>query len=121
MLRNAKRIKIRPLAYGEVTGHMHAVCPADEARVEMYEIEGGLAIVVTEGKVRIVHGKDPGNLADPLPGEDRHGLLVLDRDNPTQQRQGDVLVTPIPGERGAWDVRIQIEETPDEAIRQVAD
>jgi hypothetical protein len=42
------------LAYGEVTGHSHAV--ADHAAAEVYELDGGLFLSVTdEGGVSIVH------------------------------------------------------------------
>lgn len=117
----AKRIPLQPFAYGEVTGHMHAVCEQDENRAEMYEFEGALVVVPREGAIRIVHGRDRSNLAPPAEGEDRHGPLLLDRSHPTQQRQGDVLFTPIPGWEGAWKSTIQTEETPDAIIRQVAD
>ena len=109
------------LAYGEVTGHMHAVAVADQNKAELYEVGNGLVLHVTGDCVRIVHGNDPGNYADVQPGEDRHGMVLLDTAAPSQSRQGDVLLTPRHDLKDCWDVTIQIEEGPDEVLRQVAD
>lgn len=50
----AKRIKVRPLALGEVTGHSHQVAVADA--VEMYELDKATYLRVTaEGGVSILH------------------------------------------------------------------
>ena len=90
----ARRIPLRPLALGEVTGHSHAVqildqSVAEDEQIEMYELDGRTFLRVTgEGAISIVHQE--------------HGPLVV-----------------LPGSE--VEVRIQIEETPDEAIRQVAD
>lgn len=91
----------RIVAYGEVTGHMHAVTDADIEGSELYEIDGEQYLVVTGDNVRIIHGKDRNNLAPVSPGEDRHNPLTLDP--------------------GVYRVTIQIEETPDAIIRQVTD
>lgn len=42
---DAKRIKLRPLALGEVTGHHHSLAVLDaEADVEMYEKDGEIFV-----------------------------------------------------------------------------
>lgn len=52
----AQPIKLRPFALGEVTNHSHRVAVADEAGVEMYELEGETFLRVTkDGNVSIVH------------------------------------------------------------------
>jgi hypothetical protein len=49
--KDAKRIKTRPLALGEATGHHHSLV-ADEADcVEMYEKDGETYVRVTGGAV----------------------------------------------------------------------
>jgi hypothetical protein len=54
--KDAKRIALRPLALGEVTGHSHQVAIEDRHGVEMFEIEGSTFLRVTaEGGVSIVH------------------------------------------------------------------
>lgn len=52
----AKRVPLKPLALGEVTGHSHQVAIADRAGAEMYELEGATFLRVTaEGSISIVH------------------------------------------------------------------
>jgi len=52
----AKKVPLRPLALGEVTGHSHQVALADREGVEMYEAEGASFLRVTaEGGISIVH------------------------------------------------------------------
>ncbi len=52
----AQKIKLRPLALGEVTGHSHSVAVADREGVEMYEHEGATFLRVTaDGGIAIVH------------------------------------------------------------------
>lgn len=56
----AEKIKIRPLALGEVTGHSHRVAVADEAMVEMYEITDASGArtfmrVSADGAVSLLH------------------------------------------------------------------
>jgi hypothetical protein len=89
----------------------------------MYELDSRalIRVVGDDVTVRIIHGKDPSNLAPVEPGEDRHGPLLLDPARPTIQRQGDVLLIPVPGFNGIWEARIQTEETPDAVIKSVAD
>ena len=120
-----KRVDIQPLAYGEVTGHMHALTPLDHEGVEMYQITDTSFVLVAngEGMIRLVHGTDPSNLAPVADGEDRHGMIPLDPTAPVMVRQGDVALIPyktIDG-RSAWVSRRQTAETPDGALREVAD
>jgi hypothetical protein len=52
----AKKVALRPLALGEVTGHSHSVAVEDRAGVEMYEFEQATFLRVTaDGGVSIVH------------------------------------------------------------------
>lgn len=52
----AKKITLRPLALGEVTGHSHQVAVADREGVEMFEFDGASFLRVTaEGGISIVH------------------------------------------------------------------
>lgn len=54
--KEAKRVPLRPLALGEVTGHSHQVAPADIEGAEMYELAGASFLRVTaEGGISIVH------------------------------------------------------------------
>lgn len=63
------RIKVRPFALGEVTGHSHRVMVEDEAGIEMYELEGATFLRVTkDGAVSIVHeDHDPKGTTSLLP------------------------------------------------------
>ena len=65
----AQRIKVRPFALGEVTGHSHRVAVEDEAGIEMYELDGATFLRVTkEGAVSIVHeDHDPSGAVSLLP------------------------------------------------------
>ena len=52
----AKRIKLRPFALGEVTGHSHRVAPGFEEMVEMYEKDGEVYVRITgEVDVPVLH------------------------------------------------------------------
>ena len=52
--KEAKRIKNRPLALGEVTGHHHSVIAENEADVEMYELNGEIYVRVLSD-AKLVH------------------------------------------------------------------
>ena len=67
--KDAKRVPLRPFAYGETTGHSHRVCVADEEGVEMYECEAGVFLRVTkDGVVSLVHeDHDPVGTISVLP------------------------------------------------------
>src|SRR5690349_2113511 len=61
----AARIKVRPLALGEVTGHSHQVAVADLAGAEMYEQGDATYLRVTaDGGISIVH-EEHGTVALP--------------------------------------------------------
>ena len=55
----AKRVKIRPLALGEKTGHHHSLCTIDETPVEdvceMYELGDKTYVRVTAAGVLLTH------------------------------------------------------------------
>jgi hypothetical protein len=56
----AAKVKLRPLALGEVTGHSHRVAVEDTAGVEMYEIPAERGVrtymrITAEGAVAIIH------------------------------------------------------------------
>lgn len=62
--KGAKRIPLRPLALGEVTGHSHQIALADREGVEMYELDGAQYLRVTAaGEISIVH--------------EEHGIVTL--------------------------------------------
>ena len=65
----AKRIKVRPFALGEVTGHSHRVAIEDEAGIEMYEHEQATYLRVTkDGSISILHeDHDPEGRTSVLP------------------------------------------------------
>ena len=52
---DAKRIKTRPLALGEVTGHHHSLATADADCVEMYEKDGETFVRVMGDDVPVQH------------------------------------------------------------------
>ncbi len=53
---DAKRVDLKPLALGEVTGHSHQIALADREGAEMYDLDGAMFLRVTaEGGVSIVH------------------------------------------------------------------
>ena len=101
------------LAHGEVTGHAHEVVDAiatlDPAELvipaaDFFEEPDGRRVLLVNRPCDLQHQE--------------HGRIALDPANPTQVRQGDVLLQPIGP--GAWQVIRQREYSP-EAIRQVAD
>ena len=101
------------LAWGESTGHHHAVVDAsdiqDPAEIEIpaaefFEEPDGRRVLLVNRPCLLTHQE--------------HGPIALDPAKPVQARQGDVLLQPI-GD-GAWQVIRQREYSP-EAIRQVAD
>lgn len=57
--KNAKRVTVRPLAFGEKTGHHHSLMVEEPARiedqVEMYEKDGETFVRVTGEGVRLMH------------------------------------------------------------------
>jgi|SRR5215472_3660387 len=65
----AKRIPLRPFAFGEKTGHSHRICMADEANAEMFEIDGRTFLRVSEeGGISIQHeDHDPEGTISVLP------------------------------------------------------
>jgi len=67
--KDAKLIKVRPFALGEVTGHSHRVAVEDEAGVEMYEHDGATFLRVTkDGLISILHeDHDPQGKVSVLP------------------------------------------------------
>jgi hypothetical protein len=100
------------LAHGEVTGHCHEVVTALDApptmeRAQFFEEPDGtrLLLVLGDAPVYLRH--------------DEHARLLLDPTRPVQVRQGDVLLTPMPG-HGTWKVTRQAEFEPD-GWTQVAD
>ena len=71
---DAKRIKIRPFALGEVTGHSHRIIEADHEGAEMFEVAGENGEVLTflrvtkEGGISIQHeDHDPTAAISKLP------------------------------------------------------
>jgi hypothetical protein len=65
-----KRIKLRPFALGEVTGHSHQVMPGYEDAVEMYEgADGEIYVrIVGEVDVPVIHeDHDPTGTKSILP------------------------------------------------------
>lgn len=101
------------LAWGEVTNHHHQVFDAcdtlDPAEVEIpaadfFEEPDGRRVLLVNRPCVLRHQE--------------HAPIALNPAQPTQARQGDVLLNPI-GD-GAWEVIRQSEHTP-EAIRGVAD
>jgi hypothetical protein len=52
--KNAKRIKTRPLALGEATGHHHSLVADEADAVEMYEKDGEIFVRVI-GEVPVQH------------------------------------------------------------------
>jgi len=60
--KDAKRIKNRPLALGEITGHHHSfVC--DEADVEMYEKDGQTYVRIVGEVAPLTHQEHKGHVA----------------------------------------------------------
>lgn len=53
--KNAKRIKTRPLALGEVTGHHHSIVADDPCAIEMYEDEQGNIFVHQVEQAPLTH------------------------------------------------------------------
>ena len=51
--RNGKRLHDNVLAYGEVTGHTHALL--DDSAYERYELDGKTYLIVSETGVSITH------------------------------------------------------------------
>jgi hypothetical protein len=71
--KEAKRIKTRPLALGEVTGHHHSLV-ADEADcVEMYENAGEVYVRVTRDAVPEQHQEHKPHLC---PAESEFGIRI---------------------------------------------
>ncbi len=62
--KNGKRVQNKVLAYGEVTGHTHAL--QDETAFERYELDGKTYLVVTaDGGVHIDHEEHGIGLIEP--------------------------------------------------------
>lgn len=64
-----KRIKVRPFALGEVTGHSHRVIVEDADGIEMFEMESRTFMRVTkDGGISIQHeDHDPSGVVSTLP------------------------------------------------------
>lgn len=52
---NLKRIEIKPLAFGEVTGHSHGIEVAQKPNLEMFEDETGRLYFKLSGQGHVVH------------------------------------------------------------------
>ena len=96
------------LALGEATGHHHTVYADAETdkfpEAEFFEEPDGRRVLLALKPCVLRHQE--------------HGPITLDPQNPTQVRQGDVLLPPIG--IGAWEVTRQREYAPG-AIRNVSD
>lgn len=101
------------LAHGEVTGHHHEVVDTatalDPAEIEIpaadfFEEPDGRRVLLVNRPCVLRHQE--------------HAPIALDPANPTQARQGDVLLQPLGP--GAWEVKRQREYSP-ESVRNVAD
>lgn len=81
----AQKVPLRPFALGEVTGHSHRVCVADEAGVEMFEMEddAGKTVwmrVTKDGAVSLIHeDHDPTGTTSVLP-QGWEGEIVIARE-----------------------------------------
>lgn len=53
--KNLKRIEVKPLAFGEVTGHSHRVEVAERPNLEMFEDENGRLYFKLSDHGRVVH------------------------------------------------------------------
>lgn len=86
---NARRIKTRPFALGEVTGHSHRVAVADEPFVEMYEGENGEIYVRALKDVPVLHeDHDPTGATSILPaGFEGEVRIALEYDEEQDFRQ----------------------------------
>lgn len=78
---NAKRIKTRPFALGEVTGHSHRVAPGCEDLVEMYEGDDGeIYVRCLSADVPVTHeDHDPAGTTSILP-KGWEGEVVIARE-----------------------------------------
>lgn len=94
------------LAHGEVTGHCHEVVGVELGipPAQFFEEPDGRRVLIATEKCLLRH--------------DEHDLVQLDPENPTQIRQGDVLLNPIGN--GAWEC-IRQNEYDAREIRRVAD
>ena len=79
--KGAKKIPLRPFALGEKTGHSHRICLADEAKAEMFEIDGRTFLRVSEdGAISIQHeDHDPQGKISVLPAG-WEGEIVIARE-----------------------------------------
>jgi hypothetical protein len=82
---NAKRIQLRPLALGEVSGHHHSLCSADSSVAldnvaEMYELKNDNGVTtylrITGDCVALTHQEHKAHLV--APGEYK---VVLQQEN----------------------------------------
>lgn len=79
--KEAKRIPLRPLALGKITGHSHRVAVNDAQGVEMYELGGQTFLRVTaDGAISLVHEEhDPTGTKSFIP-EGWEGEVVIARE-----------------------------------------
>jgi hypothetical protein len=63
----AKRVKLHPFAYGEVTGHSHRVATADEAFIEMYEKDGRTFVHALKDVALLHEDHDPTGVNSIIP------------------------------------------------------
>lgn len=84
----AQPVKLRPFALGESTGHAHKVAFADEAGVEMYELDGATFLRVTkDGNVSIVHeDHDPTGATCLLPAGWEGEVVIASEYTPAEIR-----------------------------------
>lgn len=90
----AAPIKTRPFALGEVTGHSHRVCVADEEGIEMFEMPSDRGVrtflrVTKEGGISIQHeDHDPTGQTSHLPcGWEGEVRIAVEYDEETDFRQ----------------------------------
>lgn len=72
---NAKRIPVRPLALGEVTGHHHSIATDDPCAVEMYEDENGNVFVHQVSEAPLQHQEHKPRL---IPAETEWGIRIAE-------------------------------------------
>ena len=71
--KDAKRIKTRPLALGESTGHHHSLVADDPSCVEMYEKDGEVYVHVTGDDVPAQHQEHKPHTC---PAESEFGVRI---------------------------------------------
>ena len=84
--RGAKKISLRPFALGEKTGHAHCISIADEAKAQMFEMDGRTFLRVSkDGEISIHHeDHDPQGKISLLPAG-WEGEVVIAREYDEEQ------------------------------------